>query len=52
LQAEWNTHGEAAFRYEVLEKLDDDLEQITWRDLLKDKRKEWIAKLSALAITP
>jgi hypothetical protein len=52
LQTEWNTHGEAAFRYEVLEKLDDDLEQITWRDLLKDKRKEWIAKLGALAITP
>jgi hypothetical protein len=52
LQAEWNTHGEATFRYEVLEKLDDDLEQMTWRDLLKEKRKEWIAKLDALAITP
>jgi hypothetical protein len=52
LQAEWNTHGESAFRYEVLEKLEDDLEQMTWRDLLKDKRKEWVARLGALAITP
>lgn len=52
LQSEWNAHGEAEFRYEVLEKLDDDLDQMTWRDLLKDKRKEWIAKLDGLAITP
>ena len=52
LQAEWNTHGEAAFGYEVLEKLDDDLEPMTWRDLLKDKRKEWIEKLGAVSITP
>ena len=40
LQAEWNAHGEAAFRYEVLEQLDDDLAPMAWRDLLKDKRKE------------
>jgi len=52
LQAEWNTHGESAFRYEVLEKLDDDLSTMAWRDLLKDKRKEWVAKLGAQTITP
>jgi hypothetical protein len=52
LQAEWNTHGESAFHYQVLEKLDDDLEQMTWRDLLKDKRKEWVERMGALAITP
>jgi hypothetical protein len=52
LQAEWNTHGESAFRYEVLEKLDDDLAPMAWRDLLKDKRKEWLEKLGARAINP
>jgi hypothetical protein len=52
LQAEWNAHGEAAFRYEVLEKLDDDLAPMAWRDLLKDKRKEWLEKLGARAINP
>jgi hypothetical protein len=52
LQAEWNAHGEAAFSYEVLEKLDDDLAPMAWRDLLKDKKKEWLEKLGARAIYP
>ena len=52
LQAEWNAHCEAAFRYEVLEKLEDDLAPMAWRDLLKDKKKEWVEKLGAQAITP
>lgn len=52
LQAEWDAHGEAAFRYEVLEKLEDDLEPMVWRDQLKDLKKKWVAKLSAIAVTP
>jgi hypothetical protein len=52
LQAEWNAHGESAFRYEILEKLEDDLSPMVWRELLKDKRKEWVAKLGAQTITP
>lgn len=52
LQAEWNAKGEAAFRFEVLEKLEDDLAPMVWRDLLKDKRKEWLARLDGRAITP
>jgi hypothetical protein len=52
LQADWNAHGEAAFRYEVLEKLDDDLAPMAWQDLLKDKKKEWVARLDARAINP
>jgi hypothetical protein len=52
LQAEWNARGESAFRYEVLEKLDDDLAPMAWRDLLKDKKKEWVARLGAQTITP
>jgi hypothetical protein len=52
LQAEWNARGESAFRYEVLEKLEDDLAPMAWRDLLKDKKKEWVERLGAQAITP
>jgi hypothetical protein len=52
LQSEWNAHGEAAFRFEVLEKLDDDLAPMAWRDLLKDKKKEWVKRLGAQAIYP
>jgi hypothetical protein len=52
LQAEWNAHGESAFRYEVLEKLEDDLATLVWRDLLKDKKKEWVARLGARPVTP
>jgi hypothetical protein len=52
LQAAWNAHGESAFRYEVLEKLDDDLAPMAWQDLLKDKKKEWINRLGAQAVYP
>lgn len=52
LQAEWDARGESAFRYEVLEKLEDDLAPMAWRDLLKDKKKEWVAKLGAHPVTP
>jgi hypothetical protein len=52
LQAEWNAHGEARFRYEVLDKLDDDLSPMVWRDLLKDKKKEWLERLGAQPIYP
>jgi hypothetical protein len=36
----------------VLEKLEDDLAPMAWRDLLKDKKKEWVERLGAQAITP
>jgi hypothetical protein len=52
LQAEWNAHGEQAFRYEVLEKLDDDLAPMAWRDLLKEKKLHWLKELGAHAVTP
>jgi len=47
LQGEWNQHGEAAFQYEVLEKLDDDVAPIAVRDLLKEKRAQWAEQLQA-----
>ncbi len=52
LQAAWNLHGESAFHYEVVEKLEDDLEAMTWKDLLKEKKKHWLAKLDAVAVAP
>jgi hypothetical protein len=52
LQADWDAHGEASFRYEVLEKLEDDLPPMAWRDLLKNKKKEWVERLEGRAITP
>lgn len=52
LQAEWNARGESAFRYEVLEKLEDDLAPMVWRDLLKEKKVEWVSKLGAKSVTP
>ena len=52
LQAQWNAYGEAAFRYEVLEQLEADLAPMAWRDLLKDKKKEWLEKLGARKVTP
>jgi hypothetical protein len=52
LQAEWDRQGEAAFRYEVLEKLEDDLAPMAWGDLLKEKKKEWVERLRARKVTP
>src|SRR5579863_6856549 len=45
--AEFQAHGQDAFTYEVLEKFDDDVEPIALRDLLKERKLHWLAKLSA-----
>jgi hypothetical protein len=47
LQEAWNTHGEEKIQYEILEKLDDDVSEFEVADLLKEKRRGWIAKLGA-----
>lgn len=47
LQAEWNVHGEQAFTYEVVEKLDDDVHPMELVCLLKTKQGEWITRLGA-----
>jgi hypothetical protein len=52
LQAEWNTHGEQAFQYEILEKLDDDLSPLGVKDLLKEKKRRWAAQLGARTLSP
>jgi len=47
LQQAWNAHGESAFTYEVLEKLDDDVIPMAVKDLLAEKKKHWLTQLNA-----
>ena len=47
LQAEWNAQGEAAFGYEILERLPEDIQPMAVPDLLKQKRAQWTAQLGA-----
>jgi len=47
LQREWNAHGESAFSYEILEKLDEDVIPMAIKDLLAEKKKHWLSRLNA-----
>ncbi|HEY3443358.1 MAG TPA: GIY-YIG nuclease family protein [Paludibaculum sp.] len=47
LQEEWNRWGEAAFSFEILEQLDDDICALGVNDLLKERRVHWLARLNA-----
>jgi hypothetical protein len=50
LQQEWNTHGEAAFSYEILETLPEDVHPLEIKDTLEARRKHWIGQLNASAM--
>ncbi len=50
LQEEWDVHGEAAFQYEILERLEDDLVSLAVADLLKEKAGYWVGQLGASRI--
>jgi hypothetical protein len=47
MQAEWNAHGEPTFQYEILEGIENDLHPLEIDDLLKAKKRDWIARLDA-----
>lgn len=47
LQAEWDAFGEDAFRYEVLERLDDDVPALLVWDVLKERKQRWMTRLNA-----
>jgi hypothetical protein len=47
LQAEWNAQGEPAFEYEILVGLDEDIHPLEVDDLLKEQKKDWLARLNA-----
>ena len=50
LQAEWNAQGESSFQYEILDSLGNDMHPFEVERLLKEKKNEWIARLSAQPI--
>ncbi len=50
LKAAWTLHGEAAFRFEELDRLRDDLSQIAVTDELKKRLALWQARLGATQI--
>ena len=52
IQAEFETHGQEAFSYEVLETLDDEVMPMALQDLLKEKKLHWMAQLGARKIWP
>ncbi len=47
LQAAWDSHGEAAFEFEVLEQFADDTPPLLLRDALRDRQKHWQKELGA-----
>lgn len=50
LQAAWNAHGEADFRFEQLDRLPEDISPLA-RDMeLKTRAARWIARLEARAL--
>lgn len=50
LQTVWTQQGEAAFRFEELERLRDDFPQLTRLDELKKRQALWCARLQASAL--
>jgi hypothetical protein len=52
LQTEWNTYGEEAFQYEILETLEADVSPLLIGDLLKQKKQHWATELSAPTLLP
>jgi hypothetical protein len=46
MQAAWNTHGEGAFTYEILEEVKDD-NPLLIAALLKEREAEWRKELGA-----
>ena len=45
--AEFREQGQEAYTYEVMEELDEDVAEMSVRDLLKEKKKHWLSQLSA-----
>ena len=50
LQAAWNSHGEAAFRFEILERMEPDETGPVPEFALKARHGVWVEELGALRI--
>ena len=51
LQSEWNSHGADAFQFEILQQLDEDVAELAVKDVLKERKRHWVAQLAAHPIT-
>ena len=49
---EFRAHGAESFRYEILEKFDDDVAPLALRDLLKERKLHWLGQLNARRLSP
>jgi hypothetical protein len=49
-RAAGNAHGDASFRYEIVEDVTDD-NPLLIPSMLKDREKHWRAQLNAAAVT-
>ena len=47
LQAAWDAHGEAEFRFEELDRLREDYPEIGRQDELKKRQSLWVQRLQA-----
>ena len=47
LQREWDSQGESAFEYEIVDRLEEDVHAFEVYDQLKEKRTTWAARLNA-----
>jgi hypothetical protein len=50
MQTAWDAHGDASFRYEILEEVTDE-NPLLIPSLLKDREKRWRAELGAEPVT-
>jgi len=50
LQAAWDLHGQAEFKFEELERLRDDFPALTRPDELKRRQSIWTARLQATVL--
>lgn len=49
MQAAWDRHGEASFRYEIVEEIDDD-NPLLIPSLLKEREKHWMTETKAASV--
>jgi hypothetical protein len=52
LVTQFGQHGREAFTYEILETLDEDVAQLSLKDLLKERKLDWMQKLEARTLWP
>ena len=50
IQGAWGKHGDAAFQYDVLVNLEEDLSPLLVRDSLREGQKHWMKELGARPI--